>query len=386
MGRIERGRINFFNADYRDGIVFIGGKRYSAGTFCVALLNDYNLVFSSEMIPSHYDAIRKVSNELDAGRLVGADLMKAGEEILQIINLVKHLQPFDSLDDEWEKADVADMFTEDTVEMITEYFRRQSPAGNTDLKPAPNSVNPPGYNSSFYSYASAVLAQLQEILYFYITLEADISFSFRALTDFTDSISNLKRFDEAHLLPIAMKALKPLPEEVRIEYVSRKKSSRSSTVTVARRMYFRDYESFITADFFEGLHCGHYPRKCGICGRYFLVTTARNTRYCTGYANELYRGKKITCRNLAAKRKKKEQPEDNPVIIRYTKRCSVIRAEKGRGTITEDFAAAAKALAKDHKQLALTDPDYANGQYIRDMEHDKLYEDTRRRLDEGPGS
>ena len=356
MGRIERGRINFFNADYRDGIVFIGGKRYSAGTFCVALLNDYNLVFSSEMIPSHYDAIRKVSNELDAGRLVGADLMKAGEEILQIINLVKHLQPFDSLDDEWEKADVADMFTEDTVEMITEYFRRQSPAGNTDLKPAPNSVNPPGYNSSFYSYASAVLAQLQEILYFYITLEADISFSFRALTDFTDSISNLKKFDEAHLLPIAMKALKPLPEEVRIEYVSRKKSSRSSTVTVARRMYFRDYESFITADFFEGLHCG------------------------------LYRGKKITCRNLAAKRKKKEQPEDNPVIIRYTKRCSVIRAEKGRGTITEDFAAAAKALAKDHKQLALTDPDYANGQYIRDMEHDKLYEDTRRRLDEGPGS
>ena len=64
----------------------------------------------------------------------------------------------------------------------------------------------------------------------------------------------------------------------------------------------------------------------------------------------------------------------------------MIRAEKGRGTITEDFAAAAKALAKDHKQLALTDPDYANGQYIRDMEHDKLYEDTRRRLDEGPGS
>ena len=385
MGK-ESGRINFFNADYHDGIVLIDGKRHPAGYYCVALLNDYPHIFNPERIPVHSEKIRKVSNKLDTGSLIITDFMKAEEEILHLLSLVKRLKPFDILDDEWEKGIIADMFTVETFEMITAYFRRRSLAGNTDLRSAPDSINPPGSDSSFCSYASAVLGQLQEMLNFYFILDSDISFSFRVLTDFADSISNLKKYDEAHLLPAALKVFVPLPEEVRVEYVSRKKSSRSNTVTVARRMYFRDYGSFITADFFEGLHYGHYPRKCEICGRYFLMTTARNTKYCNGYANELYRGKKITCRNLAARRKKKEHPEDNPVIIRYTKRCSVIRAEKGRGTITEAFAATAKALTKDHMQLALTDPAYAENQYIRDMEHDKLYEDTKRIMDEGPGS
>ncbi|MBS6598975.1 MAG: hypothetical protein KH292_06735, partial [Collinsella sp.] len=37
------------------------------------------------------------------------------------------------------------------------------------------------------------------------------------------------------------------------------------TETLARRLYFDSYYSFIITDFFEGLHYGHYPRKCGIC-------------------------------------------------------------------------------------------------------------------------
>ena len=386
MDEPDRGRINYFNADYRDGTVFIDRKRYPAGSFCVALLNDYPHIYSEQGNPVHSEAIREVSYGLQEGRLVDADFMKAGEEILHILDLAKRLKPFDILDDEWERGGVADIFTEDTVELITSYFRQVSLAGNTDLKSGPDSNNPSGYDSSLCSYASFVLSELRDMLDFYSQLDSEISFYFRILTEFAESISSLKKYDEAHLLPIALEVFVPLREEVRIEYVSRKKSNRSNTVTVARRMYFRDYASFITADFFEGLHCGHYPRKCEICGRYFLMISARNTRYCSGYANELYRGKKITCRNLAARRRKKEHPEDNPVIIRYTKRCSVIRAEEGRGKITKAFSAAEKALAKDHLQLALTDPVYADGQYIRDMEHDRLYEDTKRMMNEGPGS
>ena len=116
------------------------------------------------------------------------------------------------------------------------------------------------------------------------------------------------------------------------------------------------------------------------------MTTAHFTRYCNGYAKELYRGKKITCRNLAAQLSRKEQAEDNPVIIRYKNRCGVIRVEEGRGTVTRELAAAAKKRAKEHMQIAMTDPGYAEGQYVLDMEHDRLYEDTRRRMDQGPGS
>ena len=51
-----------------------------------------------------------------------------------------------------------------------------------------------------------------------------------------------------------------------------------------------------------------------------------------------------------------------------------------RGTITKEFAEAAKALAKEHKQLAANDPVYAAKQYIADMERGKLYADTDKRM------
>ena len=97
MDEPDRGRINYFNADYRDGTVFIDRKRYPAGSFCVALLNDYPHIYSEQGNPVHSEAIREVSYGLQEGRLVDADFMKAGEEILHILDLAKRLKPFDIL-------------------------------------------------------------------------------------------------------------------------------------------------------------------------------------------------------------------------------------------------------------------------------------------------
>ncbi|MDR2753296.1 MAG: DUF6076 domain-containing protein [Oscillospiraceae bacterium] len=33
-------------------------------------------------------------------------------------------------------------------------------------------------------------------------------------------------------------------------------------------------EHYRPGGFFEGLHAGHYPLRCGVCKRYFLQTTA----------------------------------------------------------------------------------------------------------------
>ena len=71
---------------------------------------------------------------------------------------------------------------------------------------------------------------------------------------------------------------------------------------------------------------------------------------------------------------------NNPITVRYNSRCGAIRVEEGRGTITKEFAAAAKALAKEHKQLAASDPVYAAKRYIADMERGKLYADTDKRM------
>ena len=69
-----------------------------------------------------------------------------------------------------------------------------------------------------------------------------------------------------------------------------------------------------------------------------------------------------------------------PVVDIYNRRCSAIRTEKGRGTITESFAKMATKLAKEYKFRALQNSDYANKQYALDMSREKLYAETDRRL------
>ena len=106
-------------------------------------------------------------------------------------------------------------------------------------------------------------------------------------------------------------------------------------------MTFESYYSFVVTDFFEGLHYGHYPRRCEICGKYFLMQGARRQKYCSyGTAPQLYNGEKVSCRRYAAILGRSEREKDNPLRDAYTKRCSAIRSEKSRGTITAEFAAA----------------------------------------------
>ena len=67
-----------------------------------------------------------------------------------------------------------------------------------------------------------------------------------------------------------------------------------------------------------------------------------------------------------------------PVSV-YKNRCSVIRVEKLRGTITEPLSDAALSLAYEHMKRANTDDKYAVTQYEADMSHDKLYKDAKLR-------
>ncbi len=62
------------------------------------------------------------------------------------------------------------------------------------------------------------------------------------------------------------------------------------------------------------------------------------------------------------------------------RRCAAIRTEKGRGTITGEFAKAAKELAREYKYKAQQDTAYANKQYKADMQRENLYTETDKRL------
>ncbi len=373
-------KISYFTASYRDGRVYLGGKGRDAGYYAAQLLNEYDKdEFAARLAVFRMENWNAVG-QLRKGYINASTYMKAGDEIRYILTLLPKLQPFSELDIQGECSRIEELFTEEKVEQLCEYFRQRALTANMDFGYIFAGHFPKGYDEDFCEETEKLLQNILATLDFYDRVGDDVADAAKKLRQFVKRTDEAERCDEEHLLPIAIDIFGSAPFDVTTEYVPLKKSGRSKTATVARRLHFKSYYSFILTDFFEGLQNGHYPRQCRMCGKYFVMISARRTKYCDGWANELWRGKKITCRNLAAQQKRKELAANDPITVRYNSRCGSIRVETLRGTITKEFSATAKALAKEHKQLATVDPVYASKQYVTDMERDKLYADADERM------
>ena len=373
-------KISFFSADYRDGRVHIGGKSYPTGTFAVHLLNQFYENDTAARIGVFTTDNWQLENMLRIGYINISDFVKAGERMVNIFTALPWLKPFDILGTNDERNRVSELFSEENGNILSEYFFRRAKVSEMDTVQTIFHQLPKEYDKEFFSKAETLLKEVNTTLCFYDRLSDDIRNAFHKLKDFTNEVDEADRFDEEHLLPIALEVFGSMPFPVTTAYVPIKKTSKSTTATLARRLYFDSYYSFVVTDFFEGLHHGHYPRQCGICNKYFLMTSARRQQYCNGIAPYEVRGRKTTCRKYAASINRKELAAADPVVDIYNRRCSAIRTEKGRGTITETFAAMATELAKEYKFKALQNADYANGQYALDMSRVKLYAETDRRL------
>lgn len=374
--RTQTDKVSFFNADYRDGRVHIGGKAYPAGTFATHLLNQYYENDTAARIAVFKQNILAVQRELEQGYINPADFAKCSEEISVILKTLSTLQPFSMLQINDERNRIVALFTKDNAERIADYLRRRARVADIDIGSIALCAVPKEYDKGLFAVAEVLLSDINKTLSFYDTVSEDMRKAFEQLLEFVSRVDEAIRFDEAHLLPIAMEVFGQAPFPVKTKYVSIRKTRNSKTFVTARRLYFESYYSFIITDFFEGLHYGHYPRQCPICKKYFLMQSAARQKYCSEYAPFKLKGKPITCRKYAARTNRKELVAGNPVIRLYKNRCSAIRNEQKRGTVTPEFAAAAKALAKSRMQLAKQNPEYANGQYISDMSREKLYSDT----------
>ena len=146
---------------------------------------------------------------------------------------------------------------------------------------------------------------------------------------------------------------------------------------LVKRMHFVSFVGMFRADLFEWLCGGHAPRKCAVCGKWFLTTDARHTKYCSGYAPNDKRGR--TCRQVGnlRGREQREHAADHPIKKIYTKRFNTITQYLGRGTLDEQTAAVMKALAKSKLEKALQDNDYAQGSYAAEMEQAALLAEAK---------
>ena len=375
------GRILQITADYRDGLVYVSGKKYPAGYFAVRLLNQYYENDTAARVSVYKQYIWHVQNCLTIGYLDYEDFEKVGRDILEILKTVPKLKPFDSLDVEAECERIQTLFTAENARQIIDYWRRKAVICQIDENEAALDLYPKRmYDEEVFKRTSDMLDDVYATLNYYDQFGRNMEKAFSRLRKFVYRQDEAERLDEGYLLPLALDVFGTVPFPLTTEYVRLKKNARSSTATLARRMYFDNYYSFVVTDFFEGLHYGHYPRQCEICKNYFLMTSARRQKYCLGKAPEKLNGKTVSCGKYAAAINRKEHAQNDPIASLYTNRCTAIRTEKGRGTITAEFAECAKKLAKEHKYRAYEDDEYARVQYAADMERVKLYADTDRQL------
>ena len=375
------GGLGYLTAVYRDGRVYIGSKSYAAGIFAAHLLNRYYRNDTAARIAVFRQSNWNVQEQLAAGYLSSVDFVNAGEEIQNILLTLPKLKPFDTLDAVSEKQRISEMFTEENSELLSDYFIRRGKAAQTDGGARALGILPKEYDKVLFKKNETLCATVLRTLCFYDAIPEDMRKAFELLKRFVSRVDEADRFDERHLLPIATEVFGSSLFPLHTEYLALPKRRNSHILVTARRMAFESYYSFVLTDFFEGLHHGHYPRQCEICGQYFLMQSARRQKYCSyGTAPELYNGKKISCRRYAIVQGKAERAKDNPLKAAYEKRRAAIRSEKSRGTITAEFAAAAQAMAKRRLEQAEEDDAYAKTNYYADLERAKLYADTGKRM------
>lgn len=146
---------------------------------------------------------------------------------------------------------------------------------------------------------------------------------------------------------------------------------------LVKRMHYVSFVGMFRSDLFEGLCVGHAPRKCPICGKWFLTTDARQTKYCGGLAPGDKLGR--TCRQIGnlKGREQRELADDHPIRAIYTRRMNTITQYLHRGTLDEQTAAVMKRLAKDKLEHAIFDHEYAKGGYEAEMSQDALLKEAR---------
>ena len=152
---------------------------------------------------------------------------------------------------------------------------------------------------------------------------------------------------------------------VSVEYVPEEKG-------IVRRMHYASFPSMFRSNLYEALTVGNAPRRCPICQKFFLTTNARRQKYCTGFAPEEYDGLTCTTVGNMLGRKHRELAENDPTIVLYHRSVDTLDKRVERGTLDKDLAAKAKRIARDCKDIAIVDADYANGEYLTDMLPDAL--------------
>ena len=370
--------VGCFIADFRDGKVIIGRMVFPAGFFFMNALNEYwnpDYEIAPRLIVFR-QAIWNVSESLKLGYIDSDEAEKVQRDIQYMLNTIKKVKPFLFLNLENEKQRCDQLFSGESVQAINRYLKLKANCTQNGDTYWEHSKHPDEAEIFLLDDGETLLNDYTRTMVFYNTLGEDIRTAKEMALAFLKDLDSLKKRDESSLIKLALQCVKQADMQTVVSYIAVPKSSQSKTLITTRRMTFTRFIDFLVADFYEGLHFGHYPKQCKICKRYFLRQDARDQQYCDGIdPNDL---KKRPCRRVAADkgRKMREKGKDHPIKRLCATRLNTIRVHFAKGKITAGEAAAAKRIAQNHRSRALRDYKYAQTKYKTDISQEAVYREA----------
>ena len=123
----------------------------------------------------------------------------------------------------------------------------------------------------------------------------------------------------------------PQSFSVGVSYRTTANPKSEGELMMVEEISFRDWETFVSLDLFRGIAAGHIPRRCQNCGRYFLLDSGYDIRYC---GNPAPGGKGKTCRQVGAHRKERAANGEDTIRGAYATVYNRVKTRKNRGKIS----------------------------------------------------
>ena len=347
---------NLLTLEFGRDTVTYEGRTVPSGTLGCEALN-----ISDESIAALVEPCKTLNEFISAlGMMSVMDelLSKARTAAAEVFNVMRPMEPFTHLDYDFYVPSIADAFSSEALTQVRALNMAMLTRGLA-------AAQEPGLRKgALLSKIAPVLAQLAYSLAEYkrtiIALAESINDEGVERTPDGLAAAFGAHFDASRdsLMTFANASL---------QYVSSGEPPR-----LARRMSYVSLVGLLRSDLFEGLAAGHAPRRCAVCGRWFLTLDARHTKYCGGFAPGDKRGR--TCRQVGAMRgrEQRELAADHPLKAIYNRRLNTILQSQRRGKLNAEIADVMRKLAKDKLQRALSDANYARGRYEAEMTQGSL--------------
>ena len=345
----ERLNMRFLTVAYKEKQEAYGTCCDSADTGNIALdvLNIPDAVLEDllELTEPMMDLVDYLNKHRNPDNKTLGRMMTASKNIFRVVDLLREVPPFAGQDFSWLDENLPKVFAPEKVRKA--YTERKKEQGELFIQ-AMCLVAQLGFG--IRDFRKALIPLVESLA------DEDITRNPKGFSQKFDSFFSKDEERKDQWMAFS---------NVSVEYVPEEKG-------IVRRMHYASFPSMFRSNLYEALAVGNAPRRCPICQKFFLTTNARRQKYCSGYAPEEYDG--LTCTKVGNMmgRKYRELAENDPITVLYHRSVDTLDKRVERGTLDKDLAAKAKQIARDCRDIAIADADYANGEYLTDMLPDAL--------------